>query len=75
MNISNKGAHKNLSAQGSIIKEVQNAISSSGKSKEAYMVAAVLDKAIKGIPEAIQVLEIQLSGAILWVVISDTMNY
>lgn len=58
-----------------MIKEVQNEISLSGNPKESNMITAVLYSAINEIPEAIQVLAIQLSGAIFWVVISDTINY
>lgn len=75
INIYNKGAHKNFNTQGSMIKEVQNEISLSGNPKESNMITAVLYSAINEIPEAIQVLAIQLSGAIFWVVISDTINY
>ena len=72
LNISSKGAHKNFNAQGNIITEVQSATSVSETSKESYMAATVLDKAIKGIPLAIQELAIQPNGDDCLVVISDT---
>lgn len=56
-----------------MITEVQNAISVSVTSKDSYMVATVLDKAIKGIPLAIQELAIQPKGEDDFVIISDTL--
>ena len=73
LNISKRGAHKNFNAQGSMITEVQNVISVSVISKESYMAATVPDKAIKGIPLAIQELAIQPNGDDCLVVISDTL--